>query len=431
MALAKLFSWVMVPLSVASAAAGTVFFLKDRRAALLCTLILAGVPALWMQSLYAYNDGAMMLYAFLLFLAFRLWTGGGLGQRRGFICGLMMAALVSIKYFTFIPCLILMAMAVFDAWRTGRPLKTQAGAWLWVLAVAVGSSGFWYLQSWVFRGNPIYPFAAGLFGGSGFPQRMVGFAEIPKSLWSYLALPWNAAMRVDVFGGEPLGCLFLVLLPLAVFLKRAEGIVRAAALFSFVFLTAWFATIQHARFFFPVLCFLAFVFSALLARWWTDAFGKRVWALFGAGLFLAHSLIAMYYIGPAAFAAAGMPSADTYLVQRERSYPLFRKLSEFLKPEDGILSLGETRLFYAPCRIVARSRTLERLLKSRGLTLEGWMICEGIRYVLISDRLEPAEDIARETFGPDWRKVLRPLESFPSGAGKEQFMYSLWTAGEP
>src|SRR5262249_34056144 len=68
---------------------------------------------------------------------------------------------IGIKYhgLLFLPLFALLA-AVFSP-GPARRRAIAAGAFLAMTAVALP----WYLRNWIVAGNPLYPFAAGIFGG--------------------------------------------------------------------------------------------------------------------------------------------------------------------------------------------------------------------------------------------------------------------------
>jgi hypothetical protein len=80
-----------------------------------------------------------------------------------------------------------------------------------VAAVAVLVSGVWYARAAYYRGNPVYPFFAGIVGAEGPPTVRESKTPLKWTAADMLAAPWRVTMRPEAFGGRghQLGGLFL------------------------------------------------------------------------------------------------------------------------------------------------------------------------------------------------------------------------------
>jgi 4-amino-4-deoxy-L-arabinose transferase-like glycosyltransferase len=424
--LAKLYSWMTALLGVLAVPAACLYFFKSASRAGVACLLMAGLPVIWMQSLYAYVDNAIMLYFFLSFVALYAWREGDYSVRKGVIAGLFLAALLSIKIVTLIPfvilCLIFGVLAVKDAISKKRRLLNYGVP----ILVGLLFSSIWFLRSWVLAGNPVFPFLSDLFGGHGFSQRMVGFALIPKTFLNLILLPWNLTHRVDIYGGEPLGCLFLVLLPLL--FRRHPRILQTAIFFVVIFTTAWYYSSQHIRFLFPIFPMLAFIYADPLCNYLSIKSPLRKITLgFLAFLIGIHIVLGMYYSIKMLPPVLGLVSRYDYLLNKERSFVFMQSIKGFIEEGDKILFVGEPRLYYSPAPAVYMNQALFYEVKKRGRTLEQWLRENKITHVLRRD--EKPVDLSNSDFdfkGTTIHIPLTPLISVSHSEDGVSMHYSFW-----
>ncbi|MBV9866751.1 MAG: glycosyltransferase family 39 protein [Abitibacteriaceae bacterium] len=194
--LAKLFHWWMLPLSC-----GAVVAMGQRhlslRAGLWGAALFASLPVVQAEASTAYIDLGLTAYSCLAFLCFVNWLESD--DRwwlawSGVFCGFCLG----IKY---------LGALIFGwllLWAIGRQvmarkfdLKATSTFLIWALVLGGG----WYVRNWVWTGNPVFPFAYGLFHGRGWSPEMAaaytadqikfGFGRSPLD---WLWLPWRVAM---------------------------------------------------------------------------------------------------------------------------------------------------------------------------------------------------------------------------------------------
>ncbi|MBI4043115.1 MAG: hypothetical protein HY391_06550, partial [Deltaproteobacteria bacterium] len=288
-------------------------------------------------------------------------------------------------------------------------------------------------------GNPFFPFMAQLFGGNGFSVRAVGFAELPKTLTHLFLLPWNLAFKVDVYGGEPIGCLFLAVLPVIPLTFKMKGLARTLLLFVILYTLTWYYSIQHARFFLPLLPFLSLLSAMGLVRWISknEYFQKVLWFLTGILIFL-HVGLAVYYPLRVLKGALGITAADAFLETHERSYAVMKRSAPHLKPSDKLLLLGEPRLFYAPIDAVHFNPTILFHMAKKERTFKRWLGEEKITHLLSGEKGDRApaplhwpEELKGDPSIP--LITAEPVETYRMNVNDEVFTYTLWkiTAAVP
>ncbi|UCC65014.1 MAG: glycosyltransferase family 39 protein [Anaerolineae bacterium] len=180
-------------------------------------LILTSMPMLPVLAGWAYNDLALTFYQMAALSALMDWLAER--RRRWLIlsavnCGLAL----SVKYTGFVCPLVILALLIWLALR-----DRQGGGAVWRATITFGLvtvlvAGPWYLKSWFFMGNPVYPF---LFGGrfwDGFRDTWYAQAGtgIGADLTQWITLPWVTTLGfrdMNYYDGR-MGPLMLGFLPL-------------------------------------------------------------------------------------------------------------------------------------------------------------------------------------------------------------------------
>jgi len=357
--LAKLFHFTCGWLTVlAIYSFGRRFF--SPRAGLLGAVAFAAVPFVLWEMTSAYNELAFALYAFLALYALALWyqtRASGWLWISAILCGFALGTkLLALAVPAFIICALLLSLRREP--KRGPALLRIAGFALLAAAVAAP----WYVKSYLWTGNPVYPFFYEVFGGRywtptraheyALAQAAFGLGKGPLQL---LLLPWNLTMHPGPFtdkGFSPViasfgPLLFALLLPL-ILLRRVGPAGRLALGFAAFFGLLWFVMSQNSRYLIPVLPGLcaAVGLSAdrLLAR-------KGVTAAAVTAAYALTALIALGLgllpAGPTARVALGLESQQDYLARTSPVYAIAQAVNEATPPSAKIMVLGnEPRMFY-------------------------------------------------------------------------------------
>jgi hypothetical protein len=176
------------------------------------------------------------------------------------LAGLFAGGAAGMKYLGLIAVLVIVGVGVIVAWQR---LNVRAALAFSLPAVAVALP--WYVKNAVLTGNPFYPHIFGglnAYASAELDRAMKSFGH-GHGLQDFVLLPVRLLADAEPFdGGEFLSPLFLMFAPL-VFLRRGDRAAAApACLGVLVFVTAWFATTQQARFLVPLMPVLA-VLAAL------------------------------------------------------------------------------------------------------------------------------------------------------------------------
>ena len=382
---AKLFHWLMLPLGALvlvamGQRAGT------RTGGLLAACLFTSLPMTLVEASTAYVDLGFAAFVAAAVLCF---AGAPTSNRlhdlawSGAFCGFCLGT----KYFGWL------ILGFLGIWLCAETLTTKPSngargiALFAVCALAIG--GGWYARNWIWVGNPVYPFAYGLFGGRGWTAEMArlydesqaiyGFGRAPADL---LMLPFRLAMTpLNVGGFEVVGWrgqpfwplipgpilgdktglfdvlgLFLVTFPgpaifafgLPALLGRAKPrpILLAASLFVFLWIF-WALTSQQVRYLFPALALLAVVGGWGMAQWapklvlarWIGGASLAAWLGF-APLFVTLQARGSWDV------IRGAQTPDAYLNRSFSGYGAMQWIGAHTPATARVAVYGEPRDFY-------------------------------------------------------------------------------------
>lgn len=194
--LAKLFHWMMLPLSCAAIWAFGRRHLGVRAASWAAALWVS-LPAVQSEATTAYIDLAFSLWVILAWGCAANWRETDNAEWLGWAGAFGGFALGS-KY------LGALTFGFIGVWALARMIlrhRIQIVPLLRYAVFALVLGGGWYLRNALWTGNPVYPFAYGIFGGKGWTAQMAadytkdqlnyGFGRGPLDL---LLAPWRLSM---------------------------------------------------------------------------------------------------------------------------------------------------------------------------------------------------------------------------------------------
>lgn len=383
--LAKLFHWLMLPLTCAALVAIGQRHL-NLRIGLLAACLFASLPVVLNEATTAYIDLGLAAWTVLAFATFANWLhtreAFWLGWS-GVFCGFGLGT----KYLGALLFGWLLLWLVMDGLRSKTklrvPLLRFAG-----FALLLGSG--WYLRNWMWTGNPVYPFAYEIFGGKGWTLAMAqayaldqakfGFG---RSLSDFLWLPWRVAMTplnaAVLPGNQTVGLPFWPFLPtprlgvpqsgifevgglvtttivgpaLLAFgaplfaIKRPPPVVKFFAISFVFFWLFWFATGQYVRYLLPSFALLcvpcAWVVSEFCKRGailkWTTSSALLLWFAFVIALLWSNAQSTLNVV-------LGRESAQSYLSRTFAAYDA-QNWANLNTPRDARFAIwGEARNYY-------------------------------------------------------------------------------------
>jgi 4-amino-4-deoxy-L-arabinose transferase-like glycosyltransferase len=363
--LAKLFHWGCGWL-IALALFGFARRWWGARAGWLGAVIFAAIPLVIWQMTTAYIELGLAFYSFLALAALARYLTDR--ARVGWLWAAALACGFALGVKMLGGVIFLFALGAL-LWSL-RSASDKRKAFLYTITftiIAAAVAAPWYLKSYLWTGNPVYPFFYELFDGKWWSvQRAREYTEAQAVFglghgWrQFLLLPWNLTMRPQWFFDQPemlrsfniyvavLGPLLLALLPTLLLTGRVGGAGRLALWFALIFTGIWFVLTQNLRYLLPVLPGLA-ACAGLAATRLLERRGLLASAAvitlglsFVVGLFPAAMMAA-----PAARVALGMESQDVYLARTSETYRIFQAVEDATLPSARIMILGaEPRTFY-------------------------------------------------------------------------------------
>lgn len=333
-------------------------------------LLIVGIPVVAILGGWPFTDlgSAVFLIAALRVSAPGGWNGAASPRGRWFAAGLLLGGAIAVKLSS-LPLAV--GVGVYAMIRLFR----QAGAAGNLAAYVLGGGlvlGPWLVKSLIHHGNPVYPVAWGLLGGtewSAFNQQLYEYLASRRGMGTgvgaLLLLPWNLLRNWPAFEEHnpgPVVMAFLPVLAAGLLLLLAKGYRwnprRIARSFP-VALTAvllwgvltWFFTYQSVRFLIPHLVLLAILGASFLV--WLVAARPRLLLELGAWLLVLGIAGASWAPAfriidqPVVQAAIGLEDTEDFITRRFNAYPAVRWLNENTEPGEPVFYVGEFRAAHA------------------------------------------------------------------------------------
>ena len=352
----------------------------------------------------AYIDAGLTLYICLGAYGFSNW----LQTRRTcwlVVSGTLFALGAASKYLALPPLcafgLVLLFLSLRE--KNFRPLLIFTAT---VVVIAVP----WYLRSYYYTGNPVWPYFGSIFGYQpwsaedlkGLVHEQYVNQSPPRSFLSFLLLPWNISFHLlELFHMDAparMSPAYFFALPFlaayAIFNKYA----RAMLIGVFVYVVFWFFSFQAIRFLFPAVAVLGLAAMAacahLLAR--TRSFGPKyriVLTTLIAGLLLLPGWKYSVAVRREASLPISSEQRNSYLARKFPQYPAYRLLNEKYGANYVLYAPGDEEMtyfaegafrgdFFGP----ARCMPIIRALSQSGTALYEKLDEMGASFLLLNER---------------------------------------------
>ncbi|MGC8843854.1 MAG: hypothetical protein ACP5QS_07930, partial [bacterium] len=291
---------------------------------------------LW-ESTIAYNDLAFAFYVLFALVAFLNEQMLLAGIAVGFALGTKHLALSYLLAFSLL----------LPFFRKGSLRKFPS-----LLVPALLLPLPWYLKSYIYTGNPVYPFFYSIFDGKlwnaeaaeAYRQAQLSMG-MGRGITSFLLLPWNLTFHPDKFFDPGANPYFVLLSPL--FLAFIPLIVFEPFFMVFFFLSTlqWFLLSQNIRYFLPVIVSFPIPVVKNLMRFWKKPFSLLFLSLIFISYIFHLSLFSLMFY-PTWRVALGLESREDFLSRVFQPYPVYEFVNENLPKNSKIALLGEPRGFY-------------------------------------------------------------------------------------
>lgn len=294
-----------------------------------------------------------------------------------FLIGLISGFAISCKYTALASAAAVAGVFTLTFLSHKKPIFTSLTGSAGIFVVALITASPWFVKNYVLLGNPVYPFASGVFpspGWSEFNAEFFGYhagikgamnifktAPLSWQLWDILTLPFYATFfpgeayhQPYNFGAWPLGAAWLAMVPLLLMHKQwtvRYGFHLGFATFLYLL---WAFTYRDTRFLLPCVAVLAPVCGWVL---W-NVLKEVIWARFLALLIVLYNICFMtgLLFIPESYApwwvVSGLTPESQYLLNDSRDTRwrnhAFRYVEENAEPDDVILFHGVDHGFYCP-----------------------------------------------------------------------------------
>ena len=234
--------------------------------------------------------------------------------------------------------------------RRGRGPVASAGRVVAFLGISVGLCLPWYVHSYIWSGNPVYPFATKIFGDNrdnAAVQSILGQYAPGHGIKDLVLAPWRLFSGGAAFEcAQYLSPLPFILAPLILFRLRGSRdrqILAAPAGIGFLF---WFVSAHVARYLVPLQPFLvALTVDAMLWFAGGSRYRGRLMVLTGAafiGFGTLSTLLTLKTFAPVVF---HRESADAYLARMSPFYNLYKTVAKDV-PEDALILTNQGPTYY-------------------------------------------------------------------------------------
>jgi len=386
------------------------------------------VPVVLWESTVAYADLATTAYTLLCLLA--AWNAAAEEdvsiRRRWLVLAGLMGGLALGTKMTALGSVGLLALLLLWEMVRRRQVRFAEIAGCVVLAVLVGAP--WYLKTYIYTGNPVYPFFYEIFGGRNWTaenariyreaQLAFGLGREPYQLLMApfnLTFYWNRFFDPLPFVGS-VGFVYLAgLIPLLL-VRRLPDAARWWIVFSLVSLVLWFVLMQQVRYLMTIFPLVSLWCGWLavqrehrfLARAMQLAIALQVlWCVMGISPLWGRTLT-VWREGSTAYLERALPGV----------WQACQWVNQNTPREAGVILYDETRGFYLQRRYLWGNPGHHTLIDYDSLT-DGDMLARtlhrmGYQYVLQNLAFVPP-GAERE----HWRRLL--LDAVAKGALVERF----------
>lgn len=425
---AKGFSWILWgigTLAVYGLARDLANGPARRRAGLLAAAVFAAAPIVLWEATSSYVDVASAAFLVLSAHGLLLWRrSGGWGWLvAGALCG---GWALGTKMTLFLPVMLLGLCALWWSQGSGARRIGQALAFLGI-ALAVASP--WYIKSYVWTGNPVYPFFYSVFDGrnwsaeheEAYKGQQSSFGHSDRGLGRLVTAPWDTAVSpstyYDKVSSSPavvylfsLGMLFVASLPiLALGLRWDKETLGLLAVVAIGF-GVWFFQVQYLRYLIPLVGVVAALIGASAAGALGVGGKGRAAALVFCGFVFA---VSAFHVGLLAHSVAadrfgvalGLQAQQDYLSSRLAVYPMVEFINTELPSDSRIIMYHEVFGLYLEREYMWGNPQHHTLIPYETFEtmddLQSGLRTQGVTHVLVNERFMPTYESAE-----DWMRLL-------------------------
>lgn len=362
-------------------------------------LIVLSMPIFLLNSVISYTDVAAAFFVFLSVYFFIRWTDG-LNIRYLYLTGIFSGFGIATKHVGLLAVVIISGMFFYECIIRRGNLKCFSGSILLYFSMVFLCGGWWYIRAFIVSGNPFYPYLYEIFGPKGWHSDIAGQVGMGKGLWQYITGLWNMNIHAAKFGGgaDQTGIIGVCFLPSVFFAWRKfstheKNAIVYLGIFTVLFYTLWFLTIQQFRFFYPAGITLGLICAISLTKTLErkGLFEKLIKTIFILFLCVNFSLIFYYQLKRIApvFAA----DKREFLLKNSRTYGIAEWVNKNIPEDAKIFLCDDPAIFYFD-PYITRETTFRYVTEydKKGMTESGireMLIREKFYYIILVKRSSP------------------------------------------
>ena len=266
----------------------------------------------------------------------------------------------------------------------------------------------WLAKTYMFVGNPVWPFYYPVFEKLGFADNgasawasafslgSIGGMGVAKTLQNFVLSPFYITFQGRLFNSL-LSPLFLALIPLVLLFRRPRGLGLLAG-FAAVCYASWFFSFQETRYLFvalPALCVVAAFSLCELGRACAGNFSKNKFlaalpAIAIAMVLLASFAVAFAYKANALPSALGLESRESYLLRSQYNYAAAQWANENIPKGSKILLVKDDLPYYFDGKVVPATHwfALNRVRNMTADEFRALLYSQGFTHVIINNQRE-------------------------------------------
>lgn len=406
----------------------------NRRAAVISSSVFYLVPSVGILSGMATHDLGLLLFEITSIFALSMWFKEGESKwlfLSAILCGFAMGTKYTGLYF-FVVCLLFVFLRLaFD--RKGLDLMVKSIIFFGIIALLISSP--WFIKSFVYTGNPVYPALSNVFGAGEYQKVSIGFTSGKAALnpVRFLRLPWDMTFRHKNFGSaSQIGPLFLAFLIPLFFTRRVNREMRYLLGFALILFFFWAVTIINTRYYLAGIALLSLWIGYCCDRYLMKRFlAWVIWPILAVSLL--YNIVCMSNLTTDLFdpgaVVFGRQTKKEYLTERLEHYPVMQFANTSLPCDAKVLFVGEARTYYMKrnyeansaydktiiVEMVKKSETVDDLLKK--------LKHEGITHILYNSREAYRLNVMFNYFNWDNPEQKKLFDMFTSTHLKVFFKY--------
>lgn len=319
----------------------------SRVGGILALLFLTQTVLFAWESTIAYNDLAFSFYILFAFVAFL--------EEEFLLAGVAMGFALGTKHLALSFLLAIILLLPF--YKEGRlslkvdwkRLYKRVGVFL-LPAILLAIP--WYLKSYLYTGNPVYPFLYNIFGGklwsaeaaSAYREAQLSMGT-GRDIVSFLLLPWNLTFHPEKFFDPGANRFFALIGPSFLAFLPILFWDPISLLFVLISGIQWFFLSQNIRYLLPILVSLALPLAKGLCDLWRKPISYLIGFILGFS-YLLHLSIFSLMMYPTWSVALGIEDREEFIERAFPTYRAYKFINQNLPQNSKIALLGEPRGFY-------------------------------------------------------------------------------------